>query len=223
MADEQQTNAGQQVNMSKERTGMLSIEGVHIRLRDWRTTDLEDYARWLMPGQRWHEFDGPYYPRPSAAQVTDIVGHKRKQIAADELPTPRTSLAIALRDTDRLLGTVTWTWESQETYWLTAGIVIFDPTWWGRGMGYEALGLWSDYLFREIPEIARLDLRTWSGNYGMARLALKLGYQLEACFRKARIVKGQYYDGLGYGVLREEWERRYPAGFTIHLQHSKNP
>ncbi len=48
----------------------------------------------------------------------------------------------------------------------------------------------------------------------MTRLAVKLGYILEARFRKARIVKGAYYDGLGYGVLREEWRERYPDGFA---------
>jgi RimJ/RimL family protein N-acetyltransferase len=48
----------------------------------------------------------------------------------------------------------------------------------------------------------------------MTRLAVKLGYTLEARFRKARIVKGAYYDGLGYGVLREEWRERYPNGFA---------
>ena len=68
-----------------------------------------------------------------------------------------------------------------------------------------------------MPAIARLDLRTWSGNRGMMRLAEKLGYVEEARFRKARIVKGQFYDGMGYGVLREEWEQRYPNGFTQNL------
>jgi RimJ/RimL family protein N-acetyltransferase len=61
-----------------------------------------------------------------------------------------------------------------------------------------------DLLFREHPEIVRLDMRTWSGNTRMMRLAEKLGFKLEACFRKARIVNGEYYDGLGYGLLREE-------------------
>lgn len=39
------------------------------------------------------------------------------------------------------------------------------------------------------------------------RLAEKLGFKLEARFRNARIVNGSYFDSIGYGVLREEWER----------------
>jgi len=113
---------------------------------------------------------------------------------------------------------VSWYWQSQETHWLSVGLVIYDPAYWGQGRGYDALGLWSDYLFQALPAIVRLDLRTWSGNGGMMRLAEKLGYQLEARFRQARIVNGRYYDGLGYGVLREEWARRYPRGFAAHLR-----
>ena len=87
----------------------------------------------------------------------------------------------------------------------------------GKGYGYEALGLWGEYLFRAMPELARLDLRTWSGNIGMMRLATKLGFREEARFRKARIVDGVHYDGMGYGVLREEWDARYPDGFAASL------
>lgn len=130
-------------------------------------------------------------------------------------------MVIALRDTDTLLGIVTRAWESRETNWPLVGIAIFDPSWWGRGVGYQSLGLWGDYLFREMPEIVRLDLRTWSGNVGMMRLAEKLGYRLEARFRKARIVEGRYYDGLGYGVLREEWDELYPDGMRPGPRQSR--
>lgn len=44
------------------------------------------------------------------------------------------------------------------------------------------------------------------------RLAENLGYVEEARFRRARIVAGAYYDGMCYGVLREEWEARYRGG-----------
>jgi putative hydrolase of HD superfamily len=84
-------------------------------------------------------------------------------------------------------------------------------------LGYEALGLWGDYLSAAMPELARLDLRTWSGNIGMMRLAGKLGCKEEARFRKARIVNGAYFDGMGYGVLREEWDAQYLDGFAASV------
>ena len=195
----------------------VEVPGSKVSLRDWRPEDLELYSRWLAPGHRWQQLDGPYYAKPSAQQVRQILARKREAIEAGKLPTPRENLAIALRESNEFLGTVTRAWESRETNWLTVGLVVFDPAWWGRGIGYEALGLWSEYLFAGMPEIARLDLRTWSGNTGMTHLALKLGYTEEARLRKARIVDGKYYDGLGYGVLREEWEALYPTGFAACL------
>jgi len=196
----------------------VHLDGRHIVLRDWRIPDLARDAAWSVPGQRWKELDGPYYPLPTTEETAAFVARKRTEIEGNAFPDPRSSLVIADKATDEFLGLVSWYWESQETHWLCVGLVIYDPAYWGQGRGYEALGLWSDYLFHALPAIVRLDLRTWSGNVGMMRVAEKLGYQLEARFRQARIVNGRYYDGLGYGVLRDEWARRYPLGFAAHVR-----
>jgi len=192
----------------------LPLKGRQIVLRSWQHRDLGVWSSWLEPGHRWKELDGPYYSLPSEADRTTMLDQKRAEIEDRSSTSPPRSLVIAGRQTDALLGIVTWYWESKETYWPGLGIVIFDETNWGQGIGHEALGLWTDFLFRALPEITRLDLRTWSGNHGMMRLAEKLGYLEEARFRKARIVEDEYYDGLGYGILREEWLRRHPRGFA---------
>jgi putative hydrolase of HD superfamily len=114
-------------------------------------------------------------------------------------------------------------WISEETRWSAQGIAIYDPAMWRTGIGYEALGLWTDYLFQECPDWVRLDLRTWSGNPGMIGLARKLGYREEARFRRARIVDGAHYDGLGFGILRTEWAVRFPAGFAASLSARQSP
>lgn len=194
----------------------VRLAGRRIVLCDWCLPDLTPWAGWLVPGQRWKELDGPYYPPPTDEERAGLLVRKRAEIEGGALPYPRPSLAIADRATDEFLGMVSWYWESKETYWPGVGLVIFDPASWGQGRGYEALGLWSDYLFQSLPAIARLDLRTWSGNLGMMRVAEKCGYALEARFRQARVVHGRYYDGLGYGVLRDEWQQRYPLGFAAH-------
>jgi RimJ/RimL family protein N-acetyltransferase len=193
---------------------MVRIEGQRILLRDWQLEDLELYHSWMQPGQRWQEFDGPYYGPPSPEEIDRRIDNLRRAIHTGEWSEPRRRLVIADRTTDILLGTVSWYWIGQETNWIAIGISLYDPARWSQGIGYAALGLWCEYLWAAKPEIVRLDLRTWSGNHGMMRLAEKLGFQQEARFRKARIVRGEYYDGLGYGVLREEWRARYPDRFT---------
>lgn len=181
-----------------------------VRLREWKLEDVEATRHWEKPGHRWQELDGPYYHGAEDTSEAEADRIAARVLAADE-PDPRMNLVIADPGTDRLLGFVSSYWQSQETNWLCIGIVLYDDSTWGKGQGREAFTLWIDYLFEHRPELARLDLRTWSGNASMMALAEKLGFQREATFRKARIVDGKYFDGLGYGILREEWENRENA------------
>lgn len=191
----------------------LVIAGSQISLRDMRVNDLEDYEHWLHPKHQWHKFNGPYYPPTPSEQIPEIIKKTRSRLENSSFPDFRTRFTIADKKSDSLIGIVTRYWISEETNWTALGIVIYDSDHWGKGIGYEALGLWCDYLLKYDPKFVRLDLRTWSGNLGMIKLAQKLGFSEEARFRKARIVEGAYYDGLGYGILREEWEKRYINGF----------
>jgi RimJ/RimL family protein N-acetyltransferase len=184
-----------------------------IVLRDWEVRDFEAYAHWMARGHAWQSLNGPYYPHPNEAQINGKLAVTRRRIQQGDWPEPRRELVIASAG-GKLLGVVSRYWISEETNWLAVGLAIYNSNLWGRGIGFIALGLWTDYLFASELDLARLDLRTWSGNVGMMRLAGKLGFQEEARFRKARLVKGRYYDGLGYGMLREEWYERFPKGFA---------
>lgn len=194
----------------------MILTGKKIVLRDLIEADLPIYQSWLSNSHEWKKYDGPYYPLDES-KVSENIGRLRKRVETANWPEPRRSLVIADQATNRFVGLVSWYWESQETNWLSVGIVIYDPAFWSGGIGYEALGLWSDYLLAAMPELVRLGLATWSGNVRMMGLAEKLGYQEEARRRKARIVAGEYYDSMGYGVLREEWDARYPQGFGSTL------
>ncbi len=198
----------------------MIIRSKRVLLRDWQLDDLPVLDQWLQPGHRWQELDGPYYPLLTPEQIPAHLAKTRQQIETDGWPTPRQRLVICDPETEQLRGQVSWYWQSIETNWLSVGIVIYDPAHWQQGLGYEALGLWCDYLLEAMPQLARLDLRTWSGNTGMMRLAEKLGFQEEARFRDARIVEDVYYDSVGYGMLRREWQECYPAGFLQHLDNA---
>lgn len=188
---------------------MMRLEGEKIDLRVWQLNDLERFVHWQSAEHLWTRFDGPYYPLLAGDDLRKTVDALRENILNQSFPTPYMRLVISDKHKeDQLIGIVSASWVSIETAWLDFGIAIFDEAYWSQGVGYEALTLWSDYLFAQYPHIVRLGLRTWSGNHGMMRLAEKLGHQLEARFRQARIVNGTYYDGLAYGILRSEWEAR---------------
>ena len=146
-----------------------------------------------------------------------MLGKWEQAINAQNWPDLRERLVVVDDLKNIVIGMVSRYWISEETNWLAIGITIYDPEFWGKGFGYQAKGIWCQYLFDSEPKFVRLDMRTWSGNIGMMKVAKKLGFTKEAVFRMARIVEGEYYDGLGYGVLRTEWEERYAKGFASSL------
>ncbi len=186
----------------------MRLQNKTITIRDWEIKDFDTYRKWNEGDHVWMDFNGPYYPRKTSAEIENQIKIYQEKIQTQRWKSPRTRLVIADLATDELIGTVNWYWESEVTNWKCIGIAIYDDRQWGKNIGYHALKLWIDYLFQEDETLVRLDLRTWSGNKGMMRLAEKLGFLQEACFRKARIVKGVYYDSIGMGILREEWYER---------------
>ena len=183
----------------------MKLIGSKVILRDFIFDDLEQFKFWNTGNKKWMEFDGPYYPKMTKAELENRITIIKDQIKLNSWSEPRYRLVIAHKESNKFLGTISWYWQSKETNWKSIGIVICDEKAWGKAIGFDALSLWIDYLFKQDETLARLDLRTWSGNAGMIKLAQKLGFSLEATFRKARVVKGEFYDSIGMGILREEW------------------
>ncbi len=186
----------------------MRITGQNIHLRDLEPRDFEAYRDWFSGQHPWMELDAPYYDKPTQEEVESLLERVQTKFQMGYPNRRRKFLAIALPEEDRFIGTVTWYWQSQPSNWKSIGIVIYDESLWGKGIGTEALAMWIDFLFDLEPDLHRLDLRTWSGNSGMMGLALKLGFREEARFVDARAHKGQLYDGMAYGILRREWENR---------------
>ncbi|OFZ53427.1 MAG: hypothetical protein A2428_10130 [Bdellovibrionales bacterium RIFOXYC1_FULL_54_43] len=183
----------------------FTLKGNNLVLRDFREKDLPTYAKWLEPGHEWQNFDGPYY-RQTLPAINPRLEKRKLMIESNSFPEPRMQVVIADINTDTLIGEANCYWNSAEIFWMSMGIDIFNSSLWGKGYGREALTLWIQYLFDAHPKLARLGLETWSGNHGMIKLALRLGFKEEARIRKARIVNGERYDALTFGLLREEWK-----------------
>lgn len=153
----------------------LRLDGSRVTLRDWEPGDADRLAELLTPERPWHDTNGPYFGRPTAAGLDAMRDRLLALARTETLPVPRTSLAVVRRADDLLVGTVTWYWESEETDWRRLGIVLWDETCWGQGLGGEALSMWTDYLFG-VTDALRLDLATYSGNPAMIALATRAGF-----------------------------------------------
>jgi len=200
----------------------MELRGRTIVLRDWRETDLPVFHAAHYSETDWLAWDAPFLPGPTDDELPKLIEAKRALAVAT--PTgPRSELVITSTTSDEMVGRVSRYWQCLESGWLSIGIALFSGQHWGRGMGSEALGRWCDYLFGAMPAVRRLDVRTWSGNDRMMRMAQRLGFQEEARFRQARNVRGQQYDALGFGILREEWAALYPAGFDRAATGSPRP
>lgn len=178
-----------------------------IRLRLLEVKDLDDYLYWNHPSREFHKYNGPYFKKRTEAELEQFVEDVRVRLQngeVDGLNLHHCRMIVDCAD-DTLVGQVNWYWKSEETNWMEIGVVIFNEQYWGTGLGFEALALWVDELFALHPELVRLGLTTWSGNERMMKLAEKLGFKKEAVYRKARIVEGEYFDSVSYGILKEEW------------------
>lgn len=148
----------------------------------------------------WTKFNAPYFNEFKFLDLdTFLLKNHNEFFLSDRV--------LGIFVNNNLVGIVTKHWESFITRWLEVGIVIYNEEYWSKGIGEKALKEWFDICFKEHPEIARLGLTTWSGNYGMIKLSEKIGLKLEARIRKVRYYNGVYYDSVKYGILREEFNK----------------
>lgn len=182
----------------------MHIYTKNIAIRDWQSKDIPIIRHWYSGHHAWMDMDAPYFTKPTKELLDKRIHAYNDLCSTQNVTHVRKNLVIAFND--ELIGNINWYYTSKETNWISIGISIFDTAHHGKGFGSEALAAWTLYLFEQLPQIVRLDLYTWSGNIAMQKCALHVGYKEEARFRNARIVNGVYYDSIGLGILREEWD-----------------
>ncbi|KQL45713.1 GNAT family acetyltransferase [Brevibacillus choshinensis] len=184
----------------------IYLQGEKVVLRDIRPEDIDVIYMWKYEAQdREHlNWNGPYKPLdPLTKEEHRSLPRHQESLGLVGTDAPRTELILEIDG--QLRGSVGRYWVSEETNWCEIGIVIYDSRYWSNGYGSEAFQMWIDYLFTHMDTV-RLGIGTWSGNERMIKLAARCGMQEEARVRKARIVRGEYYDAIKMGMLKEEWE-----------------
>lgn len=198
----------------------LQIVGARVVLRDPTMYDVAVLEYWLQPDHRWQELDGPYTDLPGPERREQILEFWRTHAQSPSRSVPRTLLSIASLDDGQMLGQVSWETEADaEDASRGVSIVIYNPDFWGYGLGYEALGLWIDYLFEADITLTRLELRTWNSNQGMVRLAHKLGFEEVTPMRRRRGLGFlmRKPESMGYSLARPSWQTRFGNGFAATL------
>lgn len=121
-----------------------------------------------------------------------------------EQPRHRFQLAIALKDSGKLVGNCGLRrkpvndWEADLGYEL-------NPQHWGRGYATEAARAIVNFGFEELA-LARISSWCIADNAPSARVLGRLRFRQEGHLRCNEYFKGRWWDTLLYALLRDEWE-----------------
>jgi len=178
--------------------------GSRVLLRLATEKDLADYERWSNPSLPAWQFDGPWFNDDHSVML------RRRQKWLKSNPQPPHSF-LEIDTTDGVhIGWVCVYHDEHDPHMTEVGIDLPEDTYWGQGLGTEALRLWIDYLF-ETRYFTRIGFSTWSGNPGAIGIGCKLGFRLEATIRNGCQVRGKFYDRIKMGILKREWDREMQA------------
>ena len=180
--------------------GLPSLMETEFVIRPLQATDL--HRLWELsakePHYRWADYNAPYFEEYEMMTLEDFIATD----GARMIQRPRYQ-GIFIQG--QLIGTVNAYWQHEKTRWLETGIVLFDEAYWNHGIATRALRQWIQHMF-DSQMLDRVGFTTWSGNPGMMQVGVKLGMTCDRCVKHARFYKNTYYDSVGYGVLRRDWD-----------------
>ncbi len=177
-----------------------SIRTPRLLLRRFRLTDADDvyaYAR----NPEWRRFlltlPEPYERR-----------HADEFVASNVLIEWRTKPQWAIEHEGRMVGTI-GLWVARRHGRAEFGYTL--ARWlWGRGLMTEAVSAVTDEAFATLP-LRKISARALVGNVGSTRVMEKVGMRFEAVLRQDFAHRGEVFDVVHYGLLREEWEQQAGA------------
>ncbi len=175
---------------------MLAFDNVKVRPANRK--DFNHLWYYIYIEQAWKAYDAPFYSFEYQSKWQFYFNLYRR------LKQGKTARVIEYDG--KLVGYLTYYWQDEHTRWLDVGITLFSPDDWGKRIGRKALIFWISHVFKQINYLVRIGLTTWSGNPRMMKCAERIGMKCEGKIRKVRYYKGQYYDCVTYGILREEWQ-----------------
>jgi RimJ/RimL family protein N-acetyltransferase len=174
----------------------IFLEGSNFYLRALVASDLTDrYLQWLND-QEVNKFNS-HATFPNTKEQMD-------QYFSSINPSHRIVLAIIDKASDTHIGNISL----QNINWVNRNaefaIIIGDKTFWGRGIGEQAIRLVVAYGFTRL-NLHRIYCGTIQGNTGMTAIAGRLNMKEEGRRREAVFKHGSYHDIIEYGILRSEF------------------
>jgi RimJ/RimL family protein N-acetyltransferase len=177
------------------------LAGKTVMLRHHRGENLRAFLRW--------------YSDPDVARLTR---YQQAPLSTEEIQrffyarimgSDFLSMAIHVRETDRLIGTCAFSQLDGDNGSTLYHITIGEHDAWGRGYGTEATELMLEHAFTRLA-LHRVGLTVFEFNSRALRSYQKCGFVEEGRAREAIFRDGRYWDEIHMSILAEEWEARNP-------------
>lgn len=174
------------------------LTGNNVYLRSIEESDLTlEYQNWFNDEQicqfnSHHRF--PNYGQDMRSYYDNVIKTKNNLI-----------LAIMDKNSDKHIGNVSL----QDIDFLNQdaelAIIIGNKNFWGKGIGEDVCKLVIEHGFNNL-HVHRIHCQTADNNFGMRKLAQKLGFKEEGVLRKNFFKNGQHKDTVLFGLLKDEYK-----------------
>ena len=172
--------------------------GKHVYLRPILKEDIPHFTRWINDPEvtAFLKMSVPMTPEDELAWFESLQKRKDTDI----------SFAIALTDTDEVIGNMSLVRINHRHGTATTGSMIGSKDCWGKGYGTEAKMLLLEYAFHTL-NLRKICSTVYAFNGRSKRCLEKCGYREEARLRDHIYSNGSYHDVFLLAVFREEFEK----------------
>ena len=190
--------------MGPRRWFLDALTGERVVLRRHAPENLRAFERW--------------YGDPEVVRLTRYQDGPMRHdeierfFAARALGADSLSMAIHVRDTDRLIGTCALSQLDSDNGSALYHITIGEKDAWGRGYGTEATALMMGHAFGGLG-LHRIALSVFAFNERAIRSYQSVGFVIEGRAREAIWRDGRWWDEISMSLLDSDWAaRRRAAG-----------
>ena len=173
-----------------------TLVGARTVLRRHVPSNMAAFMRWYSDAEvaRLTRYqDGPMRPEEIERFFT------ARALGAESL-----SLAVHVRETDRLIGTCALSQLDSDNGSALYHITIGEKDAWGQGYGTEATRLMLDHAFGTL-NLHRIGLSVFSFNERAIRSYRSCGFLIEGRAREAIWRDGRWWDEVSMSVLQGDW------------------
>lgn len=173
------------------------IHTERLLLRPFQADDLDDaYAYYALP----EVVRFLYWETRNREETKKALEQKKASFAGEG---SMLVVAVALKETDKVIGEISLAWRSREHQQGEIGFV-FNPAFQGAGYATEAAKVVLSLGFDKL-NLHRIYARCDARNTASYRLMERLGMRREAHFIHNEIFKGEWGEEFLYALLQAEW------------------